>query len=59
MATMKSDKKFKDRAFAAGVDREEVRLAAEALGVDLKNHVQFVIEAVRGIATDLDLEGSA
>lgn len=52
-------KKFKDRAFAAGVDREEVRVAAEALGVDLKDHIQFVIEAMRGIATDLGLEGSA
>jgi putative nucleotidyltransferase with HDIG domain len=50
-------KKFKDRAFAAGVDREEVRQAVDALGVDLKEHVQFVIEAMRGIAPELGLEG--
>jgi putative nucleotidyltransferase with HDIG domain len=50
-------KKFKDRAFAAGVDREEVTHAAEQLGVDLKEHVQFVIEAMRGIAGELGLEG--
>ncbi len=50
-------KKFKDRAFAAGVDREEVSRAAEELGVDLKEHVQFVIEAMRGIAGELGLEG--
>ena len=50
-------KKFKDRAFAAGVDREEVRQAAEALGVDLKEHIQFVIEAMREIATELGLQG--
>jgi predicted hydrolase (HD superfamily) len=50
-------KKFKDRAFAAGVDREEVQHAVAALDVDLKEHVQFVIEAMRGIAADLGLEG--
>jgi putative nucleotidyltransferase with HDIG domain len=50
-------KKFKDRAFAAGVDREEVRHAAEELGVELKEHVQFVIEAMRGVAPELGLEG--
>jgi putative nucleotidyltransferase with HDIG domain len=50
-------KKMKDRAFAAGVDREEVRHAAEQLGVDLKEHVQFVIEAMRDVAPELDLAG--
>ena len=50
-------KKFKDKAFAAGVDREEVTHAAEELGVDLKEHVQFVIEAMRAIAPALGLEG--
>lgn len=52
-------KKFKDRAFAAGVDREEVSRAAEELGVELKEHVQFVIEAMRGIAGELGLEGES
>jgi len=51
-------KKFKDRAFAAGVDREEVVEAAEAFGVDLREHVQFVIEAMRGIAGELGLAGA-
>jgi putative nucleotidyltransferase with HDIG domain len=50
-------KKMKDRAFAAGVDREEVRHAAEALGVELSEHVQFVIEAMRGVAPSLGLAG--
>jgi predicted hydrolase (HD superfamily) len=50
-------KKFKDRAFAAGVDREEVQHAVAALEVDLKEHVEFVIEAMRGVAADLGLEG--
>jgi putative nucleotidyltransferase with HDIG domain len=49
-------KKFRDRAFAAGVDREEVQHSVEAFGVDLKEHVQFVIEAMRGIAGELGME---
>jgi putative nucleotidyltransferase with HDIG domain len=48
-------KKMKDRAFAAGVDREEVRKAAEHLGVELSEHVQFVIEAMRTIAPELGM----
>jgi predicted hydrolase (HD superfamily) len=50
-------KKFKDRAFAAGVDREEVEHAVADLGVDLKEHVQFVIEAMRGVAGVRGLQG--
>jgi putative nucleotidyltransferase with HDIG domain len=50
-------KKMKDKAFAAGVDRDEVRAAAEALGVELSEHVQFVIEAMRGVAGELGLAG--
>ena len=51
-------KKFKDKAFAAGVDRDEVRRAAEGLGVEMADHVAFVIEAMRGIAPELGLEGA-
>jgi putative nucleotidyltransferase with HDIG domain len=50
-------KKMKDRAFAAGVSREEVVESAEQMGVDLKEHIQFVIEAMREIAPALGLEG--
>lgn len=50
-------KKMKDKQFAAGVDRDEVRAAADALGVDLAEHVQFVIEAMRGVAPSLGLAG--
>lgn len=52
-------KKFKDKAFAAGVDRDEVRHAAGEFGVDLREHVQFVIEAMRGVAEELGLAGEA
>jgi putative nucleotidyltransferase with HDIG domain len=52
-------KKMKDRQFAAGVDRDDVRHAAEALGVDLAEHVAFVIEAMREVAPELGLAGPA
>lgn len=51
-------KKMKDRQFAAGVDREDVRGAADALGVELAEHVDFVIRAMRGIAPELGLAGA-
>ncbi|HVH12941.1 MAG TPA: HD domain-containing protein [Longimicrobium sp.] len=50
-------KKMKDRQFAAGVDREDVKHAADALGVELAEHVDFVIRAMRGVAPELGLAG--
>ena len=52
-------KKMKDKGFAAGVDRDDVRRATEALGVELADHVAFVIAAMRGIAPELGLAGTA
>lgn len=46
-------KKWKDRAFAAGANREEIALAAQALGVELWEHVDNVIAAMRKIAPQL------
>ena len=51
-------KKMKDRSFAAGVDREDMRHAVALLEVELADHVAFVIEAMRGIAPELGLAGS-
>lgn len=48
-------KKMKDSAFAKGVDRDDVRQGAEMLGVDLTEHIQKVIDAMRGIADELEL----
>jgi len=54
--TVKSvKKKLKDKAFARGVNRDEVRQGAEELGVELEEHVQFVIEALRPMEQDLGL----
>jgi putative nucleotidyltransferase with HDIG domain len=50
-------KKMKDKAFARGVNRDDVLLGAQELGVDLDAHIQFVIDAMRARATDLGLDG--
>ncbi len=52
-------KKLKDRSFAAAVNREEIREYTEIIGEDLTEHIDFVIEAMRGIAGTLELEGHA
>ena len=50
-------KKMKDKAFARGVNREDIARGAEELGVDLDEHIAFVIEAMRGRAGELGLDG--
>ena len=50
-------KKWKDRSFAAGANREEISRAAEEFGVPLWEHVDNVIQAMLGIAPQLGLEG--
>jgi predicted hydrolase (HD superfamily) len=52
-------KKQKQPSFAAGVHRDEVYKGAEELGVELDDHIRFVIEALRPIAGELDLRQSA
>jgi len=51
-------KKWKDKAFAAGANREEIASATAEFGVELWEHVDNVILAMRRIAPDLDLEGN-
>ncbi len=48
-------KKLKDKSFAAKVNREDIITGAEGLGVDLSEHIQFVIEAMQDIAEELGL----
>jgi putative nucleotidyltransferase with HDIG domain len=50
-------KKMKDKAFARGVSREDVTEGAADLGVDLDEHIGFVIIAMQGIARELGLAG--
>lgn len=52
-------KKWKDRAFAAPVNREEIEHAAQALGVPLDEHIQVVLDAMKASAPVLGLAGDA
>ena len=51
-------KKFKDKAFARTVKREDIYSGASELGVDLEEHIAFCLEAMRGIADRLGLAGN-
>jgi len=48
-------RKMKDKAFAKGVNRQDVIQGAEELGVDLDSHIGFCIEAMKKRAADLGL----
>jgi predicted hydrolase (HD superfamily) len=50
-------KKWKDRAFAAGAERENIERATADFGVEQWEHVGNVILAMRGIASELGLAG--
>lgn len=52
-------KKMKDKAFAKGVSREDVLLGVQEMGVDLDQHIQFVIDAMRREADAIGLAGVA
>jgi putative nucleotidyltransferase with HDIG domain len=52
-------KKMKDKAFARGVSREDVVNGASELGVDLDEHIAFVIGAMQARSADLGLSGRA
>lgn len=51
-------KKWKDKAFAAGANREEIARGAEEFGVELWAHVDEVIIAMRTIAPQIGLAGN-
>jgi predicted hydrolase (HD superfamily) len=51
-------KKMKDKAFARGVNRDDIVKGAEELGVDLGEHIAFVITAMETVAGELGLEGT-
>lgn len=52
-------KKMKDKAFARSVHREDIIAGAADIGLDIEEHIAFCIEAMKGIAGELGLDGSA
>jgi len=50
-------KKMKDKAFARGVNRDDVINGANELGVDLDEHITFVIASMQSRSADLGLSG--
>ncbi|HVB11132.1 MAG TPA: HD domain-containing protein [Bacillota bacterium] len=50
-------KKMKDKTFARGVNREDVTGGAAELGLELDEHIGFMIQAMRGVAGELGLAG--
>jgi putative nucleotidyltransferase with HDIG domain len=52
-------KRMKDKAFARKVNRDDIVNGALDMGVDLETHITFCIEALKPIADQLGLDGSA
>ena len=52
-------KRMKDKAFARKVNRDDIVNGAAELGVELDEHIAVCIEAMKGIAVELGLDGSA
>jgi len=50
-------KKMKDKAFARSVSRDDIVQGAAELGVELEEHIAFCIEAMKGVAQALGLDG--
>ena len=48
-------KKFKDKSFARAVNRDHIRTGMEELGVEFGEHLEFCIDALKGVAEELGL----
>lgn len=58
--TVKSvKKKFKDKAFARGVDRDTIKLGAELMGIPLDDLMEGVIESLKPVEAEIGLGGAA
>jgi predicted hydrolase (HD superfamily) len=52
-------KKWKTKAFAPGVNREDIEAGAAALNIDLADHIRIVLTAMQEAASELGLDGAA
>jgi predicted hydrolase (HD superfamily) len=50
LTTQSVKKKFKDKAFARGCNRDDIKLGAEELKIELDQHIENVINAMRPVA---------
>jgi predicted hydrolase (HD superfamily) len=48
-------KKFKEKSFAAQVNREQIRKCEELLGIPLPDFISLVLEAMKGVAAEIGL----
>ena len=48
-------KKLKDKAFARSVNRDDIKQGVEELGVNLDEHIRFVIDALRPVQKEIGL----
>ncbi|MFQ6028394.1 MAG: HAD family hydrolase, partial [Dehalococcoidia bacterium] len=48
-------RKMRDKNFAKDVNREDILKGAEELGVDLDEHISFIVESMKPIAAQIDL----
>jgi putative nucleotidyltransferase with HDIG domain len=51
-------KKMKDKGFARAINREDITKGADQLGVELDEHIAFVIDSLKPVASDLGIAGS-
>ena len=58
LKTKSVKKKFKDKAFAAGVDREVIRKGADMLDMDLSDLITEVIAGMQPVAEEIGLKGN-
>ena len=49
---------MKDKAFAKDVSHEDIQKGADELGVDLDEHIRFIVESMKPIAEQIDLAPS-
>ena len=48
-------KKWKDKSFARGVNRQDIEIGAKQLGIDLREHIKNVLESMKKISSELGL----
>jgi putative nucleotidyltransferase with HDIG domain len=58
LETSSVTKKWKDKAFARGVNRADIELGMQELGVERAEHIARVVAAMRQVAAELDLVGT-